>query len=55
MKKYIQPSIEVVDLETSGIMTGSDGSTLNIYKNQESDVQLQGRKRGDAWSEYEGL
>jgi hypothetical protein len=53
MKKYIQPSIEVIDMEISPVMTGSTGS---VEVSQENTDQMElGRRRGDAWSAYDGI
>jgi hypothetical protein len=49
MKKYIKPTIEVVDMETSDIIAAS----VSIYKNEESDYQMKDRQRSETWSEYE--
>jgi hypothetical protein len=53
MKKYIQPSVELIDMETTSIMAMSDG-TLGISSETISDDEvLVGRKRNDSWSSYE--
>jgi hypothetical protein len=50
MKKYIQPSIEVIDMEISPIMNTS------VEVSQENTNQQElGRRRGDAWSAYDGI
>jgi hypothetical protein len=55
MKKYMQPTIDIVEMETGDVMvdSGDSSSTFNMYEDGNS-LQLEGRKRGEAWSEYEG-
>jgi hypothetical protein len=50
MKKYIQPSIEVIDMEISAIM-----DTSVPVSSETTDQQELGRRRGDAWSAYDGI
>jgi hypothetical protein len=55
MKKYIQPSMDVIEMETIGVVaTSSDPSAVSIFEEESSDIQLQSRNRGAAWSDYEG-
>jgi hypothetical protein len=51
MKKYIQPSIEVIDMEISPVMTGS----IVVSSEETTDQMELGRRRGDAWSAYDGI
>jgi hypothetical protein len=51
MKKYMQPSVEVIEMETSQVIADS----LGVNKNETTDQQGIGRRRGDDWSNYEGL
>jgi hypothetical protein len=51
MKKYIQPSIEVIDMEISPIMNTS----VPVSPEESTDQQELGRRRGDAWSAYDGI
>jgi hypothetical protein len=50
MKKYIQPSIEVIDMEISPIMNTS----IEVSSDTTDQMEL-GRRRGDAWSSYDGI
>jgi hypothetical protein len=55
MKKYIQPSMDVIEMETIGVVaTSSDPSAVSLFE-EESEIQLQSRNRGAAWSDYEDL
>jgi hypothetical protein len=51
MKKYIQPSIEVVEMGTTEVIAAS-GISLN--SDETTTQQEVGRNRGAAWSEYDG-
>jgi hypothetical protein len=55
MKKYIIPTIEVIELDTEDIASTFPGS---MTVNQNSEVEsgaAPSRRRGDAWSEYDGI
>jgi hypothetical protein len=55
MKKYIQPSMDVIEMETIGVVaTSGEASAVSLF-DEESDTQLQSRNRGAAWSDYEDL
>jgi hypothetical protein len=50
MKKYIQPSIEVVEMGTTEVIAASIG----LNSDETTTQQEVGRNRGAAWSEYDG-
>lgn len=58
MKKYTTPSIEVLDMETEGgimIGSGSESDSYNVDTSISATSVNEGRRRGDAWTEYDGL
>jgi hypothetical protein len=55
MKKYTTPSIEVLDMETEGGILSVSGGTLGADPSQSATSVHEGRRRGDAWTEYDGL
>jgi hypothetical protein len=56
MKKYTTPQIEVLDMETEGgIMNSSDGDSYNVDTSVSATSVHEGRRRGDAWTEYDGI
>jgi hypothetical protein len=55
MKKYIEPAIEVVDMElTNCVMQMSGGNLSKQGDFTEGQSILESRQRGSEWSEYEG-
>lgn len=49
MKKYIKPSIEIINLNTEGMIAGSLGSAES-YNNEVGNCdQLSNRNDGGAW------
>jgi hypothetical protein len=48
MKTYIQPAIEVIDMATAEVIATS----LTINETS-TNMNLESRQRGDAWSSYE--
>jgi hypothetical protein len=48
MKKYIQPSVDVIEVETLGVIATS--TTFEIYSSEESADQLIGRQRTNSWT-----
>lgn len=49
MKKYIKPSIEVIALNTEGMIAGSIGSAESYHDEVGNGVQLSNRNDGAAW------
>jgi hypothetical protein len=47
MKKYIQPSVDVIEVETLGVIATS--TTFEIYSEESAD-QLIGRQRINSWT-----
>jgi hypothetical protein len=53
MKKYIKPAVEVIEMEiSSAILENSFG--MYDTATEESKI-LESRRRGDAWSSYDGI
>jgi hypothetical protein len=58
MKKYTTPSIEVLDMETEGgilSVSGGESDSYNVNTSVSATSVNEGRRRGDAWTEYDGL
>jgi hypothetical protein len=58
MKKYTTPSIEVLDMETEGgimNLSGGESDSCNVDTSISATSVHEGRRRGDAWTEYDGL
>lgn len=53
MKKYIKPSVEVIEMETAQVIANSDGTTFSLSETETSSV-YESRNRGAAWADYEG-
>lgn len=49
MKKYIKPSIEIINLNTEGMIAGSPGSAESYNNEVGNGVQLSNRNDGAAW------
>lgn len=49
MKKYIKPSIEIINLNTEGMIAGSLGSAESYNNEVGNRVQLSNRNDGEAW------
>jgi hypothetical protein len=54
MKKYIKPTVEVIEMETAQIIAGS-GELSQQGDFSEGQSVLESRRRGDAWSSYDGI
>jgi hypothetical protein len=54
MKRYIQPEISVIEMETTEIMILSKDNQLGVSSDEELDMQLKGRNRSNGWGEYLG-
>jgi hypothetical protein len=56
MKKYMQPEVAIIDMETITVVacSPSDGSTVD-FQGSESETMDLSRNRGAAWSDYEDL
>jgi hypothetical protein len=54
MKKYIQPTLEVFEMEGQNSIMNTSAGTFD-FKGELQDTQsvLSGRRRSDAWSDYE--
>jgi hypothetical protein len=52
MKKYLAPQMVILEMETTTVIAASDGQ-IGVYSDQSSDLQLESRNRGEAWSDYE--
>jgi hypothetical protein len=50
MKKYIAPQMTILEMETTTVIAASN--EMKVY-DQTSELQLEGRNRGEAWSDYE--
>jgi hypothetical protein len=56
MKKYIIPTIEVIELDTEDVVATFTSSTVGIDTNTTVESgAAPSRRRGDAWSEYDGI
>lgn len=53
MKKYIAPSLRVVNIENEGILAGSDQSSLGISKQSVSGSAALGNRRDSFCDEEE--
>jgi hypothetical protein len=54
MKKYIKPTVEVIEMETAMVI--AESPTLSQQGDfSEGQSVLESRRRGDAWSEYDGI
>ena len=49
MKKYIKPSIEIINLNTEGMIAGSLGSAESYNNEVGNRDQLSNRNDGGAW------
>lgn len=49
MKKYIKPSIEIINLNTEGMIAGSLGSAESYHDAVGNRDQLSNRNDGGAW------
>lgn len=49
MKKYIKPSIEIINLNTEGMIAASLGSAESYNNEVGNGVQLSNRNDGAAW------
>jgi hypothetical protein len=52
MKKYIKPSVEVIEMETAQVIADSLGQAGDF--NSDDMKVLESRNRGAAWADYEG-
>jgi hypothetical protein len=53
MKKYIKPSVEVIEMETAMVI--AESPTLSQQGDfSEGQSVLESRNRGAAWTDYEG-
>jgi hypothetical protein len=52
MKKYIAPQMVILEMETTTVIAASGDGKMGVY-DQTSDLQLESRNRGEAWSDYE--
>jgi hypothetical protein len=51
MKKYIEPAVEVIEMEMSEVVATS---TFSVNSDESTTIQLESRNRGAAWTDYEG-
>jgi hypothetical protein len=54
MKKYIKPSVEVIEMETAQVIANSGELSQQGDFNSNDMKVLESRNRGAAWSDYEG-
>jgi hypothetical protein len=54
MKKYIKPSVEVIEMETAQVIADSDGRNTMSLSDTETTSVYESRNRGAAWTDYEG-
>jgi hypothetical protein len=54
MKKYVQPTFEVINMEVCNSIMSTSGGTLGQQGElQDGQSILSSRRRGDAWTSYE--
>lgn len=61
MKKYTQPSIDVIDMEVRNVLCssndttdGGDEESVEIGPNTPAEGGVNAARRRNAWTEYEG-
>jgi hypothetical protein len=61
MKKYTQPSIDVIDMEVRNVICLSNGETdggdeesVETDPNKQAESGVNAARRRNAWAEYEG-